>query len=58
MLSVEEIKEELGDRNLREVAKRTKLGYSQVWGLVKGGVTHPTHEVVEVLSNYLTKGSD
>ena len=58
MLSTEEIKEKLQDRNLTKVARNTGLGYSQVWGLANGDVTHPTHEVVEALSNYLTEGSD
>ena len=54
MLSAEEIKEKLGDRNLSEVARRTDVSYSALHYMVNGGGgTRPSQEMLQKLSEYL-----
>lgn len=53
MLTVEEIKKRLEDRNVLEVQRRTGLGYAQIINVKKGIVEHPRYEVIKALSDYL-----
>lgn len=53
MLTLEQIKDALGDRNLKEVALRAKISYNQVWGVASGKVLRPSYDVVKALSDYL-----
>ena len=53
MLTPEEIRIELKDRNLAAVATKSNLSYGQVYGLASGSVRHPAYEVVKALSDYL-----
>ena len=53
MLTPEEIREKLKDRNLTKVAEGSFLSYGQVYGFASGTVLHPTYETVKKLSDYL-----
>jgi hypothetical protein len=55
MLTVIEIKEELGDRNLREVSKRSGVNYQTLWRLARYEDYNPSHATCEKLSNYLER---
>lgn len=56
MLTVEEIREKLGDRNLAEVARRTKLSYRAINHLVTDGGERPSQEMLKTLTEYLGEG--
>ena len=51
-MNINQIKDLLSDRNLSEVARRTKLSHSTLRGIVKGRVTSPAPSTVELLNNY------
>jgi hypothetical protein len=53
VLTIEEIRDALGDRRLRVVAAACGLSYPTVLA-VKEGRTNPSYETVRVLSDYLT----
>lgn len=53
MLTIDKIKERLGDRNLTEVARRAGLTYWQVYNMANGKTLQPSYEVVKALSDYL-----
>lgn len=53
MLTLEEIKERLSDRNLREVSKRTGVGYANLHAIKAGIRSNPTYSVLKPLSDYL-----
>lgn len=53
MLTIEEVKKGLEDRNLVAVAEKTGLTYSQVYGITSGRVIHAGYDVVKTLSDYL-----
>ena len=52
MLTIEEVRRRLSDRNIAEVARRIEAGYAQVYGIYTGIVTHPSFEVIAALSAY------
>jgi len=52
MLSPDEIKEKLEDRNLMEVSRRSGVAYMRIYNLVKRG-NAPSYNTVKVLSDYL-----
>lgn len=53
MLTLEEIRERLSDRNLREISRTTGVGYGNLYGIAKGLRVNPTYSVVKKLSDYL-----
>lgn len=53
MLTIEEIREKLKDRNLMKVHKATGVGYSNLHGIANGQRSNPTYKVLSALSNYL-----
>lgn len=53
MLTLDEVRKGLEDRNLTEVARRTELTYNQVYGVATGKTKHAPYEVVKALSDYL-----
>lgn len=52
MLSIEEIREKLGDRNLSEMSRRLNITRVYLSAIRNGRVT-PSYHMVERLSNYL-----
>ncbi len=52
MLTLNEIKEELQDRNLVKVAEGSGVNYNALCRLINGK-TKPMYDTVEKLSNYL-----
>jgi len=53
MLTIDQIKERLADRNLREVSRRTGIGYGNLHAIATGRRTNPTYKVVKAISDYL-----
>lgn len=53
MLSVEEITERLGDRNLSEVARRCGLSFQCVWRIARERHGKVAYDTVKKLSDYL-----
>jgi len=52
MLTPSEIKMQLEDRNLMEVSRRSGVGYTQIYGLMKRG-SEPAYKTIKALSDYL-----
>lgn len=53
MLSLEEIRDRLKDRNLKEVSRRTGIGYANLAAIAKGTRSNPSYEVLKPLCDYL-----
>lgn len=53
MLTIEEIKEKLKDRNLTEVAKNIGVTGAYLSAIRNGTKLNPSYEVVKKLSDYL-----
>jgi len=53
MLSLEEIRDKLKDRNLKEVSRRTGIGYANLAAIAKGTRSNPSYEVLKPLCDYL-----
>jgi transcriptional regulator with XRE-family HTH domain len=53
MLTLEQIKERLGDKNLSEVARRVGLTGAYLSAIVRGVKVNPSYETVKKLSDYL-----
>lgn len=53
MLTIEEIKKRLQDRNLKEVSRRTGIGYAYLHALATGRRENPTYQVMVKISDYL-----
>ena len=56
MMTLEQIKRELRDRNLAEVARRIGMTRQQLWLIATGINGNPTTKTVERISEYLTSG--
>jgi transcriptional regulator with XRE-family HTH domain len=56
MLTMQEIKTKLEDRNLRVIAERTGVSYQTLWRLTKNGST-PSASTTEKISEYLERNS-
>ena len=54
MLTLEQVKEQLGTHNLRAVARKVDLPYMQVWRAMRKD-TPVNYQVVKKLSDFLTK---
>lgn len=53
MLSLEEIRKRLSDRNLREVSRRTGIGYAYLAAIASGTRNNPTYAILKPLCDYL-----
>jgi len=56
MLTLEEIRGKLVDRNLKEVSRRTGISYPRIYNLVTER-TETTYTTVKTLSDYLEQGA-
>lgn len=54
LLALPEIRRQLEDRNLSEVARRVGMTRQQVWAIASGANTNPSYETIKRLSVYLT----
>ncbi len=52
MMTLEEIKNQLQDANLKRVAERAGVHYNALYRLMNGN-TNPSYETVKKLSDYL-----
>jgi hypothetical protein len=53
MLTLEEIRAVLQDRKLKEVSKRSGVGYITVWRIAKGCAGNVSYDSVVRLSDYI-----
>lgn len=53
MLTLEQIKERLSDKNLSEVARRIGVTGAYLSAIVRGSKVNPSYEIVKKLSDYL-----
>lgn len=53
MLSLEEIRDMLKDRNLKEVSRRTGIGYANLAAIASGKRVNPSYSVLKPLCDYL-----
>jgi predicted transcriptional regulator len=53
MTDIENIKEQLKDRNLKVVAEKAGVSYGQLVKLLDGTVKKPSYEVITKLKAYL-----
>lgn len=53
MLTLEQIKKELGDKNLSEVGRRVGLTGAYLSAIVRGVSKNPSYETIKKLSDYL-----
>jgi predicted transcriptional regulator len=53
MLTIEEIRKKLEDRNLRTVSERSGVTYLVVCRLANGEVQNPAYNTIKTLSDYL-----
>lgn len=56
MMTLEQIREALADRNAKRVAERTGLGYNTVIRVRAGLSDDYSYRVLKTLSDYLTEG--
>jgi len=56
MLTLEQVRKSLYDRNLRKVAEATGLSYDTVWRVASGRAPQVSYETVQILSEYLEAG--
>jgi transcriptional regulator with XRE-family HTH domain len=57
LLTLDEIKRRLEDRNLSEIARRVGMRRQQIWLVAAGHNTNPSYETIKRLSDYLTGGN-
>jgi len=53
MLTLEEIRDKLRDRNLSKVSRLSGVGYNNLYAIAKGHRKNPTYKILEKLSIYL-----
>lgn len=58
MMTLEEIRRELSDRNISEVARRIGMHRQQLWLISSGINKNPTYETLKRISDYLETGND
>ena len=58
MLTIEEVKSRLSDRNLKEVSRRTGISYANLYAIGTGRRKNPTYRVIAKLSDYLEQKND
>jgi DNA-binding phage protein len=52
MMTLEQVREALADRNLAEVSRRTGISYFKIWRIMNTQ-GEPSYQTVEALSAYL-----
>ena len=57
MMTIDVIIEKLKDRNLSEVARRTKLSFPCVWRISKGKQGNIGYNTVKTLSDYFEENA-
>ena len=57
MLTIRQIKQRLGDSNLRKVATKSGVHPATVYRFMRDQ-SKPSYETVELLSNYLTQNKE
>ena len=57
MLTLEQIRHLLRDRNLRDVARESGLHYNVIYRLANDAVKNPSYETTKRISDYLTGGA-
>jgi len=55
MLSLEEIRDKLRDRNLAAVARETGISHITVWKVRSGNQSNFSYATIRILSDYLEK---
>lgn len=55
MLTIDEVRVALSDRNLREVARRIGVSYPTLWRIATGKA-EPSYQTLTTLSDYLRAG--
>ena len=55
LLTIEQLRGELADRNLKEVSRRTGVHYITLTKLRSGAHENPRYETLKTLSDYLSK---
>ena len=55
MLTIEQIREALKDRNISAVQRACGLSYPVVWHIKNGTAKQPSYETIKKLSDYLEK---
>lgn len=55
MLDLDQIKAKLEDRNLKEVSRRTGVGYNNLHGIATGARDNPGYKVLKAISDYLER---
>lgn len=55
MLTIEEVRERLADRNLKEVARRTGIGYANLHAIATGRRENPSYKVMIKICKYLAE---
>ena len=58
MLTLDEVKSRLSDRNLKEVSRRTGISYANLYAIATGRRENPTYKVIAKLSDYLEQKND
>jgi transcriptional regulator with XRE-family HTH domain len=58
MMTLDEIKKHLSDRNLSEVARRIGMKRQQLWMIATGQNKNPSARTIERISSYLEGGAD
>jgi transcriptional regulator with XRE-family HTH domain len=58
MSELDEIRIELGDRNLSEVARRTGIHWNTLYSIYNGRNKNPTPATIEKLAHYLGIGQE
>jgi transcriptional regulator with XRE-family HTH domain len=53
MITLEEIRQKLSDRNLSEVARRTGVSYRTLFSICNGTNKNPSYESVRAIVEYL-----
>lgn len=53
MLKIEEIREQLSDRNLAEVARRIEVTRAYLSAIQRGSIVSPSKDMIKKLSDYL-----
>lgn len=56
MLTLEQIRTALSDRNLSEVSRQTGMHYNVVYRAATDRTQNPSYETVKALSDYLDSG--
>ena len=54
MMTMDEIREALTDRNLREVSRRSGVSYRTLWSMAREK-TVPNYRTVKIVSDYLMR---